>query len=142
MTGDLTEVDASQADEVGMSRDGAPAPGRTARIYVARSMREGRITPTEFCAQTRTGFAAAVEDQYTFRSIATRPTVASSTPTITTIGRLRACIGTTPDAATLKFYAEGVLGGIPFTAIGDCRTLKQDYPEPGITAAVCAFDLP
>jgi hypothetical protein len=111
-------------------------------IYVARSLREGRSTPTEFCAQARIGFGAAVEDRYTFRSIATRPTDGRMVDAnMTTIGSLRACIGTTADVARLKFYAEGVLGGIPFTANGDCRTSKQDYPEPGITAAVCAFDL-
>jgi len=42
-------------------------------IYVARSLRESRVAATEFCAQARVGFGdATVEDQYTFRSIATR----------------------------------------------------------------------
>jgi len=39
-------------------------------IYIARSVRESRVIPTEFCVQATTGFKSAIEDQYTFQSIA------------------------------------------------------------------------
>jgi hypothetical protein len=117
--------------------------GSVEDIYIARSLRESRIAPTEFCAQTRTGFGSAtIEDQYTFRSTATRPADGLMVDAnVNTIGRLHACFGSTQDPATANFYAEGVLGGVPFTGTGDCRGLKRDYPEPGITGYRCLLEL-
>jgi hypothetical protein len=117
--------------------------GSVEDIYIARSLRESRIAPTEFCAQTRTGFGSAtIEDQYTFRSTATRPADGLMVDAnVNTIGRLHACFGSTQDPATANFYAEGVLGGVPFTGTGDCRALKRDYPEPGITGYRCLLEL-
>jgi hypothetical protein len=59
---------------------------------------------------------------------------------VSTIGRLHACFGSTSDA-TLNFYAEGVLGAVPFTGTGDCQALKPDFPEPGITVYHCFLEL-
>jgi hypothetical protein len=43
-------------------------------IYVVRSWRESRVTPTDFCTAARTGVSGAtVEDRYTFRSVETQP---------------------------------------------------------------------
>ena len=110
-------------------------------IYIGRNIRESRSAPTEFCTQTRTGFAATAEDRYTLRSIATRATDGRMIgANANVIGRFHACIGT-PDAVALKFYAEGTLGRISLTVVGDCRALKQDFPETGITASACAFDV-
>ncbi len=48
-------------------------PAQVEEIYVARSVRESRVAPTENCAQAKTGFNSdAFEDQYTFRSTASR----------------------------------------------------------------------
>jgi hypothetical protein len=47
-------------------------PTQVEEIYIARSVRESRIAPTEFCAQAKTGFNSAFEEHYTFRSTATR----------------------------------------------------------------------
>jgi hypothetical protein len=117
--------------------------GSVEDIYIARSLRESRIAPTEFCAQTRTGFGSAtIEDRYTFRSTATRPADGLMVDAnVNTIGRLHACFGSTEDPATANFYAEGVLGGVPFTGTGDCRALKRDYPETGITGYRCLLEL-
>lgn len=117
--------------------------GSVEDIYIARSLRESRIAPTEFCAQTRTGFGrATIEDRYTFRSTATRPADGLMVDAnVNTIGRLHACFGSTEDPATANFYAEGVLGGVPFTGTGDCRALKRDYPETGITGYRCLLEL-
>ena len=60
---------------------------------------------------------------------------------VNTIGSLHGCAGPTSDPTTLNFYAEGVLGNVPFTGTGDCRILKQGFPEPGITGARCFLEL-
>ena len=115
--------------------------GEVEEIYIGRNIRESRSAPTEFCAQARTGFAATTEDRYTLRSIATRATDGRMVgANANVIGRFHACVGT-PDAVALKFYAEGTVGRISLTVVGDCRALKQDFPETGVTASACAFDV-
>jgi hypothetical protein len=60
------------------AEDSTRAPGKTLDsrvedIYIARSFRESRDKPTDYCSQSRTGFGDATsEDRYTFRSISTR----------------------------------------------------------------------
>jgi hypothetical protein len=117
--------------------------GRVEEIYVARSMRESRVTPTEFCARAKTGFdGARIEDQYTFRSTATRASDGLMVDmNVDTIGHLHACFGLTSDPTTGNFYAEGILGTVTFTGIGECRTVKQDYPEPGMVIQRCFLEL-
>jgi hypothetical protein len=133
---------ASQTDAFQGSRSDSTSAGPVEAIYIARSMRESRIAPTAFCAPTKVGFGSATfEDQYTFRSTATRPADGLMIdPDVNTIGRLHACFGSTSDA-TLNFYAEGVLGDVPFTGTGDCRAFKQDVPETGITVYRCFLEL-
>jgi hypothetical protein len=41
-------------------------------IVILRSLRLSRITPTDFCAPSRTGFSEAIaEDRYDFKAVAT-----------------------------------------------------------------------
>jgi hypothetical protein len=76
------------------SRSDSTSDGGVEAIYMARSMRESRVTPTKFCEQTKTGFSATIEDQYTFRSTATRPADGLLINTnVNTIGSLHACSG-------------------------------------------------
>jgi hypothetical protein len=112
-------------------------------IYLARSLRLSRITPTAYCAAERAGFTGATaEDQYTFHSTATRSSDGLMiNANVATIGRLHACFGSTPDALTSNFYAEGALGDVSFTGRGECRTARQDYPEPGVTVYRCFLEL-
>jgi hypothetical protein len=121
---------------------GSELDGQVEEIYIGRNIRESRNTsPTEFCAQTQTGFAATLEDRYTLRSIATRAVDGRMIDTnAAIIGRFHVCIGTTPNA-TLNVYVNGTLGRIPLTAAGDCQAPKQNYPEPGIQVFACAFDV-
>ena len=116
---------------------------RVEDIYIARSMRESRITPTAFCAEGRSGFGSPIsEDQYTFRSTATRGSDGLMTDAnVQTIGRLHACFGSTSDPALRSFYAEGVLATVTFTGRGECRTAKEDYPEPGMRVVRCFLEL-
>jgi hypothetical protein len=48
-----------------------PHDGKKEEIYVIRSVRTSRITPTEYCALSQTGFADTVfEDRYVFHQAA------------------------------------------------------------------------
>ena len=38
-------------------------------IYVFRSLREERSAPDQFCAASKAGFTAKVQDRYTFRAV-------------------------------------------------------------------------
>ena len=90
-------------------------------IYIARSVRESRIAATEFCGQAKTGFNSAFEDQYTFRSTATRPSDGSMLDTnVKTIGSGHGCTGPTGDPAVFNFYLELLLGNTALKGIGDC----------------------
>jgi len=113
-------------------------------IYIARSVRESRGWPTEFCAEARTGFptAGGAEDKFTFQSTATRGSDGLMTSTsVKAIGNYRGCFGPTPDALTWKFYMEGALGSITFKGRGECAYVKQNYPEEGMTPARCFAEL-
>jgi len=121
----------------------APHAGKKEEIYVIRSVRTARITPTEYCAQTRTGFADAVfEDRYVFRPVTTRTEDGAVVSTAgKEIASLHACFGKMADANLLNFYAEGEIAGIRFTGRGRCTSLKTDAPEPGLNESTCFLDL-
>jgi hypothetical protein len=130
-----------------LATTGAAAPAQKTdsveSIYVMRSIRESRVPATEFCRESRTGFAKAnFEDNYVFRSIAIR---SSDSLIIDAAGAEvaagHACLGQTDDPAVMMFYMEGVIGSIPYQGRGDCRTGRQDYPEPGVTPWRCFLDL-
>ena len=111
-------------------------------IYVVRSVRLSRVTPTAFCAAKRVGFDSQNDDQYSFKAVATR----AADGTITNAagpeaGRAHACFGPTSDPSILNFYAEGSLGTVTFTGRGQCRLLRADVPEPGINRATCFLEL-
>lgn len=134
----MSSIEAFQGPPSGRASD-----GRVEDIYVARSMRESRVTPTEFCAEARIGLSSArFEDQFAFRSTATRGSDGLMVDTnVQTVGRLHACFGSTPDPTISSFYAEGVLGAVTFTGRGECLAAKQDYPEPGMVVARCFLEL-
>jgi hypothetical protein len=130
------------------AEDSTRAPGKTLdsrveEIYIARSFRESRDKPTDYCSQSRTGFGDATsEDRYTFRSISTRASDGKMTDNdVRTIGRLRACFGPTNNPALQNFYAEGSLGAASFTGKGECLANQADYPEAGITSTRCFLHL-
>jgi hypothetical protein len=113
-------------------------------IYVARSVREARITAsTEFCAKARTGIDDPVlEDQYMLRSVATRTSDGRMLDTSAkTIGTVRFCQGSTADPAVFQSYGDFVLERVAFKARGDCHRAKSDFPEQGTSAWWCVLDL-
>jgi hypothetical protein len=117
--------------------------GQKEQIYVLRSVRTSRVTPTEYCAESRTAFVNAVfEDQYVFRAVRTR---AKDGAVIDAMGKkmasVHACFGKTSDASVLNFYGEGDLAGTHFVGKGKCTFLKTDFPEPGLNEATCFLQL-
>jgi hypothetical protein len=126
------------------AQDGfTPHDGKKEEIYVIRSIRTSRITPTEYCAQTQTGFADAVfEDRYVFRPVTTRTEDGAVVSTAgKEIASLHACFGKMTDPNLLNFYGEGEIAGISFTGRGRCTSLKADFPEPGLNESTCFLDL-
>jgi hypothetical protein len=117
-------------------------PSQVEEIYIARSVRESSVAPTQFCAKAKTGFSSALEEQYTFRSTATRASDGRMLDTnVKTIGRGHGCIGQTADPAIFNFYLELLLGRTALKGIGDCRQTKSDFPERGLSAYRCFLDL-
>ena len=107
-------------------------------IYILRSLREERSAPDPFCAASKTGFIARVQDRYSFRAVVTRaPDGKVVDAKAHEAGMLRACFDGVPGAADANFYAEGVIAGIPATGRGRCTEVAADFPEPGITSMRC-----
>jgi hypothetical protein len=127
----------------------AQKPNRTAQttqveeIYVARSVRESRVAPTEFCAQAKTGFNSdSFEYRYTLRSIATRASDGRMVnANIRRIGAGHGCFGRTADPAILNFYLDLNLGKTAFRGTGACRQTKSDFPERGLIVWRCFLNL-
>jgi hypothetical protein len=120
-----------------------PHDGKKEDIYVIRSVRTSRITPTEYCAQSHTGFADTVfEDRYVFHPVTTR---AEDGAVVNTVGKetasIHACFGKTTDPNLLNFYGEGEIAGIHFIGRGKCNSLKTNFPEPGLSESTCFLDL-
>jgi hypothetical protein len=111
-------------------------------IYIARSVRLSRVVPSDYCSPTKTGFAPALEDQLTIKSIATDPSDGRLTGSnAQDIGDMRVCIGQAMDPAVLGTYAEGHIAGVPFTGLGDCRLVRGNQPEQGLLTHRCFMSL-
>jgi hypothetical protein len=112
-------------------------------IYVARSVPESAVQPTDFCAQGRIGFGGArAEGQFTFRSTTTQVSDGRMVNTNEkAIGSIHVCFGPFQNADIYNWYAEGVLGSTLFKGNGECRLRKADFPEPGLRALSCFLDL-
>jgi hypothetical protein len=111
-------------------------------IYIARSVRESHAAPTAYCSRERAGFAAENEDQFTFRSVAVRTSdgrVVDSN--VQTVGAIHACFGPTANPAIMNFYGEGSLADTAFQGRGECRVVRPDFPERGLTPLRCFLDL-
>jgi hypothetical protein len=111
-------------------------------IYVARSVREARMPSTEFCAKARTGVnSATIEDQYTFRSVATDTSNGRLVDTnVKTVGSMHACFGPIANPAIFEFYGETLFGATAFKGLGECH-VKSDFPDKGLTSARCFLEL-
>jgi hypothetical protein len=112
-------------------------------IVIVRSLRLSRITPTDFCAPSRTGFSeATAEDRHEFKAVATDAASGKITNASgARVGTLHSCLSPTSDPLIASFYAEGEVGGISLVGRGQCRTTKRDFPETGISLFTCQLDL-
>jgi len=111
-------------------------------IYLARTLRQGRVVPSDFCAPTKTGFAPALEDQMSIQSVDVRPSDGRMTGAgDKNIGEMRVCVGQAMDPTLLGTYTEGKINGIPFTGVGDCRLVRGNLPEDGLLTHRCFLAL-
>jgi hypothetical protein len=105
-------------------------------IYVFRSLREERSAPGDFCAQSKIGFTATVQDRFALEAVVTRPPDGKVVDAIShDAGTVRACFGS--GASDVDFYTEGVLAGVAATGKGKCVAVASDFPEPGISSWRC-----
>ena len=117
----------------------SPSGDTKEEIYIIRSVRISRVPATEYCGQSRTGFAdAPFEDQYIFHAVVTQE---ANGAVINAVGNktasMHACIGKTPDLNPRNFFGEGEIAGKPFRGSGKCTTLKPDFPEAGFSIGTC-----
>ena len=131
----------------GVAAQSSGRVGAIEDIFIVRSLRLSRETPSDYCAESRTSFPASQdEDRYHFLAVTTAPgggVVSSTSGPV--VGNVHACFGPTADPVVSMFYAQGQLNGISFTGHGQCRTTRTDFPEPGISVATCYLilsDLP
>ncbi len=118
------------------------ARAQVEEIYIARSVRESRIAPTDFCATVKTGFLPIYEDQYSFRSISSRPSDGRVTNSnVKTIANGHACVGKTANPALFTFYMELQLGRAAVNWNGECRQTKSDFPEKRAGVMHCILNL-
>jgi hypothetical protein len=121
----------------------APHGNQKEEIFVIRSVRTSRITPTGYCAQSRTGFSDVVfEDQYVFHAV---DTDAQRGLIVNTLGNkiasLHACFGKAADPNVLNFCGESEIAAIFFTGNRKCTILKTDFPEHGLNLNACFLHL-
>jgi hypothetical protein len=130
-------------DAVMAKQDASTDSGAKEEIYIIRSVRMSRVPATEYCGQSRTGFAdVSFEDQYIFHAVTTRVgDGAVIDPLGNKTASLHACFGKTADASIRNFYAEGEIAGIVFRGIGKCTTLRTDFPERGVSSTTCFLNL-
>jgi hypothetical protein len=112
-------------------------------VVILRSLRLSRITPTDFCAPSRTEFSpATAEDRHDFTAVATDAASGKVTNAGgARVGTLHSCLSPTSDPLIASFYAEGEIGGVSLVGRGQCRTTKRDFPESGISLFTCQLDL-
>jgi hypothetical protein len=118
------------------------ARAQVEEIYIARSVRESRMAPTDFCAAAKTGFMPIYEDRYSFRSISSRSSDGRVTSAnVKTIATGHACVGKTTDPALFTFYMGLQLGRTAVTWNGECTQTKSDFPEKGVGVMHCVLNL-
>jgi len=112
-------------------------------IYVARSVPQSTVQPTDFCAQERIGLGGVrAEGQFAFRSTTTQVSDGRMVDTnVKAIGSIHVCLGPIQNGDIYNWYAEGVLGSTSFKGNGECRRREADFPEPGLRALSCFLDL-
>ena len=77
-------------------------------IYIARSVPDAQIPPTEFCAPAKTGFGDAMaEYRFSFRSVSTNTSDARLLNSIVkSIGSFHGCFGPTANPMSFNAFAE------------------------------------
>ena len=108
-------------------------------IYVLRSLRETRVTPTDFCSPLD---APTSEDYYSFHTAGVSiETGRIGVAKAHAVGHIRGCFGKTADAGVFKFYGEFETNGVKGKALGSCWSGRPDFPEEGLRLFSCYFAL-
>lgn len=114
-----------------------PAGSNIEEIYVLRSLRETRVTPTEFCGPLT---APTSEDYYTFHTLGLDAhTGRAGSFSASSVGHIRGCFGKAPEAGVFLFYGEFEVNGVTGKARGDCKSGPADFPEQGLRLFACYF---
>ena len=133
----------------GCSTPGSPRPDAAAtatsanspaveEIYVLRSLRDERSAPDTFCDAAKIGFSAKVQDKYSFKAVATRPSDGKIVDAKShEAGTILTCFDGAPGVPDANFYAEGTLAGVQATGKGKCTAIAPNLPEAGITSVRC-----
>ena len=124
------------------SRAAATATSATSppveEIYVLRSLREERTAPNAFCDAAKIGFTAKVQDKYSFKAVATRPSDGKIVDAKShEAGTILTCFDGAPGVPDANFYAEGTMAGVHATGKGKCTAIAPNLPEAGITSVRC-----
>jgi hypothetical protein len=121
-----------------LSNASIDGPGNVEDIYVVRSLREERSQPDAFCVASTTGFAATVQDRYSFKAVVTQaPTGKVVDSRAYEVGTARACFDGPPGVPDANFYAEFAMASLTFTGKGKCTAIAPNFPESGITSVRC-----
>lgn len=120
-----------------------PGDSDVEEIYVLRSLRETRVTPTEFCSPLE---APTSEDYYTFHTLGLdAQTGRAASFSASSVGYIRGCFGKGANPSDILFYGEFEANGVKGKARGDCKSGPPEFPEQGLRLFACYFllsDLP
>lgn len=127
-----------RADVTDAGARATSATSSVEEIYVLRSLREERSAPDAFCDAAKIGFTAKVQDKYSFRAVATRPSDGRIVDAKShEAGTILTCFDGAPGVADANFYAEGTIAGVQATGKGKCTAIAPNLPEAGITSVRC-----
>lgn len=139
----LTVAGSRPEGSLAQQTNATAAPQDIEQIFVARSVRETAIPPTEFCGKANSGVNQAnSEGQFAFRSVVTRDSDGRVIDAeSTSVGNIHACFGPSANSANLEFYGDGTINEVTFKGFGDCIISKSDFPEKGVNVLRCYLDL-
>jgi hypothetical protein len=103
-------------------------------IYIARSLREARVAPTDFCGEAKTGFKSSIEDRYSFRAIVIEGLDGRMTnANVKEIGSGHGFLGQIGDTGNYNFYLELRLGKTVLQGSVTAGQRRPTIPNPGLS---------
>jgi len=110
-------------------------------IYILRSIRFSRVTPTAFCDPAKTGFVSRFEDDHDMASISVRAADGRvMNESVRVAGRAHSCQGSTEDPTVLNFWVELTVNDSISSGRGTCVRVRSNWPEAGLSPFRCFAD--